>query len=127
MILVDTSVWADHFRNEIAVLNKELGIGAVAIHPFVIGELACGTLAQRAQTLSDLRHLPHVVRASDEEALTLIERHTLMGRGVGLVDVHILASTLLTPETRLWTHDKRLARIAGELLVAYQPTSPEDA
>ena len=127
MILVDTSVWADHFRNEIAALTTELGIGAVAIHPFVIGELACGTLAHRARTLSDLRHLPHVVRASDEEVLTLIERHALMGRGVGLVDMHILASTLLTPETRLWTHDKSLAYIAGELLVAYQLTPPENA
>ena len=121
MILVDTSVWADHFRRTIPVLERALNNGSITTHPFVIGELACGTLSDRTRTLADLAHLPAVQRASDKEVLALIERHALMGRGIGLVDVHLLASTMLTPETRLWTHDKHLANAAGELSIAYHP------
>jgi predicted nucleic acid-binding protein len=127
MILVDTSVWADHFRRSIPFLERALTSGTVSTHPFVIGELACGTLADRLRTLRDLNHLPTVQRASDKEVLALIERHALMGQGVGLVDVHLLAAAMLTPETLLWTHDKRLARIAGELSIACDPAPNEEA
>ena len=121
MILVDTSVWIDHFRRRIAALERALSRDAVTIHPFVTGELACGTLRHRARTLADLSELPPVTRATDDEVLALIERQQLSGRGIGLIDLHLLASTLLTPETRLWTLDRRLARLAHEFAVAYRP------
>lgn len=126
MILVDTSVWADHFRCSIPFLERALVKGSISTHPFVIGELACGTLADRTRTLTDLNHLPAVQRASDSEVLALIDRHALMGRGVGLVDVHLLAAAMLTPETLLWTHDKRLANVASELSIAYRPRPVEE-
>jgi len=126
MILVDTSVWADHFRRALPALEAALGASNVAIHPFVIGELACGTLADRTSTLRDFSKLTKVQRASDHEVLTLIESHALMGRGIGLIDMHLLASALLTPDTRLWTHDKRLGRLAKELSIRYEPAPVEE-
>lgn len=126
MILVDTSVWADHFREALPALVSALGASNVAIHPFVIGELACGTLADRSRTLRNFSKLAKVQRASDQEVLTLIESHELMGRGIGLIDVHLLASTLLTPHTRLWTHDKRLGQVAKDLSIRYEPAPVEE-
>lgn len=127
MILVNTSVWADHFRRSIPVLERAFAAGSISTHPFIIGELACGTLTNRIRTLSDRNHLPAVFRASDEEVLNLIEGHALMGRSVGLVDVHLLAAVLLTPETLLWTHDKRLSMVTDELAIAYHPAQPDNA
>ncbi len=119
MILADTSVWLDHFRSPIISFAIALDSGFIATHPFVIGELACGNLSGRAGLLRDLANLPVVARAADREVLALIETHSLMGRGVGLIDIHLLASVLITPDTQLWTHDKRLNRIADELDVSY--------
>lgn len=121
MILVDTSVWIDHFRRGIAALEHALSQGAVVIHPFVTGELACGMLKDRDRTLAGLSDLPQVIPAADDEVLALIERQRLFGRGVGLVDLHLVASTLLTPGTRLWTLDRRLLRLTQKLNIAYQP------
>ncbi|TVQ23612.1 MAG: type II toxin-antitoxin system VapC family toxin [Spirochaetaceae bacterium] len=120
MILADTSVWLDHFRNPNSPFSTALDSGLIATHPFVIGELACGNLSGRAGVLRDLANLPVVDRASDREVMTLIETHSLMGRGVGLIDMHLLASSLITPDTKLWTHDKRLNHIADELGVSYE-------
>ena len=107
MILVDTSVWADHFRAG----NRRLGIlvdrQQVLGHPFVIGELACGQLPRRAQILADLAHLQAAPLADQEEVLGLIDRHQLMGTGIGWVDAHLLASTLLA-RGRIWTLDRAL-------------------
>ena len=119
MILVDTSVWVDHLRRGDAALEAALDIDAVAIHPFVIGELACGLLRSRATLLGLLRSLARLAAATDEEVLEFLEHHRLMGRGLGYIDVHLLAATVLQGETRLWTRDKPLHRVAVELGLAH--------
>ena len=115
MTLVDTSVWVNHLRasdpNLIALLNDN----QVLIHPMVIGEPACGNLRNREQILSTFEHLPRISVADDEEALFFIERHRLMGRGIGYVDAHLLASVALTAGARMWTLDRRLRVIAAEM------------
>jgi len=107
-MLVDTSVWVDHLRRRNATLVGLLEQAQVWTHAFVVGELACGTLAQRNKVLSALTALPHAPVASHDEALALLETHHLMGRGLGWVDVHLLASAKLV-RLPFWTLDKRLA------------------
>ena len=119
-MLVDTSVWVDHFRNDNATLAEHLDKGEVWCHPFVIGELACGNLARRSEVLSLLAALPRAPEASHAEVLILVESHRLMGRGLGWIDVHLLASARLG-HTRLWTIDRRLAAAARELAVCAEP------
>jgi hypothetical protein len=121
MILVDTSVWVDHLRRRDAALARELDAGTVLVHPFVVGEIACGLLPRRAETLSLLAKLPAVPVAGPDEALVFIERHGLAGHGIGYVDVHLLASVALAPGTKLWTRDKRLAAAARQLRLAHEP------
>jgi predicted nucleic acid-binding protein len=121
MILADTSVWVEHFRHDEPRLSAALEAERVFMHPFVIGELACGNLRDRTKVLELLGRLPVVPIASDEEARALIERRALMGRGIGLIDVHLLASAAMAASVRLWTHDKRLAAVAAELALAYSP------
>jgi hypothetical protein len=113
VILVDTSVWVEHLRRGLPRLATLLQEGSVLIHPWVIGELACGNLRNRGDVLELLRGLPAAVVASDSEVLLLIEREQLMGRGIGYVDAHLLASARLS-HTKLWTHDRRLAAVAQE-------------
>ena len=96
MILVDTSVWIDHLRARNEQLAALLGSGEILCHPFVIGELALSNLARRAAILADLRDLPQAAVALDDEALDLIERRALFGRGVGYVDAHLLAAVQLS-------------------------------
>ncbi len=115
MILADTSIWVDHLRSGDIELIRLLDQGQIATHPFIIGELACGNLKQRTQILSYLKQIPCTNVASDSEALTLIEKRKLMGKGVGFIDVHLLASVLLTPGSQLWTRDKRLRKLASQL------------
>ena len=117
MILVDTSVWIDHFRSGEPSLSDLLDRQDVLAHDFVIGELALGSLRQRDTVLGALRHLPRATKASDDEVLTFVERHSLHGLGIGYIDVHLLASAKLTPETSLWTRDRRLSRLAAKLNV----------
>jgi predicted nucleic acid-binding protein len=114
MTLVDTSVWVDHFRRGNRALEALLLDGEVLCHPFVIGELACGNLRKRSETLGLLRALPGAPLADSDDVLTLIDRHRLTGTGLGWVDVHILSSALLA-HTRLWTLDRPLARAAHRL------------
>ena len=114
MILVDTSVWVDHFRvgdNRLADLLEE---NAVVMHPFIVGEIACGSLTDRVLTLDLLQHLPMAAVAESAEVLGYIERHRLHGKGIGYVDVHLLASAALGG-TKLWTRDKRLLTVARAL------------
>lgn len=111
MILVDTSVWIDHFRIGNTKLTQILEGPAVLTHPFVIGELSCGNLKSRAETVRWLRALPTAVVASDIEVGQLIEDRRLWGQGIGWTDAHLLASSLLT-NCHLWTRDTRLASAA---------------
>jgi len=115
MILVDTSVWIDHLRTGDAQLADSLQNSQILTHPFVIGELACGNLHNRKEVLKLLDDLPKAPVASNEEILQFIESNRLMGRGVGFIDVHLLASTRLADEVLIWTHDKRLQKVAREL------------
>lgn len=119
MILVDTSVWVDHLRHGDEGLSALLNNCQVLMHPFVLGELACGNLRQRAEVLSLLKDLPRATVASDEEVLFYIERHELMGRGIGYVDAHLMAAVALDGAARLWTRDKRLQTLAGAHGLAY--------
>lgn len=118
MILVDTSVWVDHLRASDTALAALLDVGAVLTHPFVIGELALGTLRQRETILKALSDLPHASVATDAEVLHFIDRHALFGRGIGYVDAHLLAAVRLTPGAELWTNDKRLHSVARQLGLA---------
>lgn len=119
MILVDTSVWIDHLHKAVPLLGDALERGDVASHPFVIGEIACGEIARRREVLALLSTLPSGIVATDEEALHFIEHHRLMGKGIGYVDAHLLASVMLTNGATLWTRDKRLAVIAAQLRIAF--------
>ena len=115
MILVDTSVWVDHFRVGEPALAHLLDYGLVLAHPWVTGELALGHLAQRQEILALLAGLPSAEIATDAEVAGLIEAEHLYGLGVGYVDAQLLAATRLTADARLWTADKRLAAIARRL------------
>ena len=114
-MLVDTSVWIDHLRSRHDALGRALEEGEVASHSFVIGELACGNIRNRTEILSLLDALPPCIEASHFEVMQFIERRGLMARGIGYVDAHLLAATMLSPETQLWTGDQRLAQVAKEL------------
>jgi predicted nucleic acid-binding protein len=119
VILVDTSVWIDHLRSGEPSLAAALETGRVMMHPFVLGELACGNLANRSEVLELLGNLPAAPTATDPEALDFIERRSLMSRGVGYIDVHLLASIALSGDGRLWTRDRRLAAAATDLELAF--------
>jgi predicted nucleic acid-binding protein len=118
-VLVDTSVWVDHLRRRNATLVELLEHTRVWTHSFVIGELACGNLANRRQLLDSLAALPQVPAAHHEEVLEFMEARRLMGRGLGWIDVHLLASATLEG-VQLWTVDRRLAAVARELDVHFE-------
>jgi len=122
-VLVDTSVWIDHFRRSNPHLGQLLVDGHVVHHSAVIGELACGTLRERDRVLQDLQRLPGLPRPRNEEALYLVERHRLWGRGLGWTDVLLLASCQLTG-VDLWTRDRALNSAALELGLAYALPRP---
>jgi predicted nucleic acid-binding protein len=117
MILADTSVWVQHFDRRDRRLEEHLMNGEVLMHPFVIGELACGDLRPRSETLAVLQAMPRAREASHEETLALLEAHTLHRRGVGWVDLHLLASARLSG-ARLLTDDRALQAAARDLGVA---------
>jgi hypothetical protein len=119
MILADTSVWIDHLRTlnpemQTLLLNKR-----ILMHPFVIGEIACGTLRDRTALLASLRDLRQSRLATNEEVFELIERRRLWGRGIGWVDAHLLASALLT-RCPLWSFDQQLQAAAHLLNIDYR-------
>lgn len=119
MILVDSSIWVGHLRTGNASVVDLLEAGEVLGHPLVIGELACGNIRNRAEVLRMMAMLPEAPSVTDPEALMFIEKNELMGRGIGYIDVHLLASAVLADDTRLWTADARLASAAARLGVAY--------
>jgi predicted nucleic acid-binding protein len=119
LILVDTSVWVDHLRRGDARLVALLENASVLMHPFGVGEIACGSLADRKTMLELLRDLPAAVVAEVDEAPSFIERQRLWGKAIGYVDVHLLASVALTSGATLWTRDRRLRAAAQELGCAF--------
>lgn len=118
MLLVDTSVWVEHLRSGTAGLEQLLNNSQVICHPFIIGELACGNLKNRSHILSLLDTLPSAQPADHEEVIRFIETHKLMGKGLGYVDIHLLASAVLM-DVPLWTLDKSLSKSAALLGVNY--------
>jgi hypothetical protein len=118
MILVDTTVWVDHLRAGDKRLTELLDAGAVVMHPFVVGELALSHLNPRGTILHMLSQLPAIGAVTDTEALAYIERHKLVGLGIGYIDVHLLASVQLAAGTTLWARDKRLRAVAEKLGLA---------
>ena len=115
MILVDTSVWIDHFRSRESTLERLLDRGSVMGHPWVTGELALGNLRDRGEVIRLLEQLPQALTATASEILAFVERVGLHGAGIGYVDAQLLASTRLTSGTALWTKDRRLAEAAARL------------
>ena len=121
-VLVDTSVWVDHLRGGDPVLSGLLGRGEVLAHEAVLGEIALGGVS--AGALRDLVRLPAAAVASTQEVMDLIARERLAGAGVGWVDVHLLASTLLVGDAVLWSRDRGLAALAARLGVGVDPAAP---
>ena len=122
MILVDTSVWIDHLRHPESTLLEQLRANNVLTHPLVVGELACGNLPDRTTLLQNMDAMPEIREGTHQEVRDLIESARLMGRGIGLMDAHLLYSVLHQEGALLWTRDQRLNRIAQELSVAYAET-----
>jgi predicted nucleic acid-binding protein len=118
MVLVDTSVWVAHLRDGTIGLDSLLSDGHVVCHSLIIGELGCGNLQNRTEILSLLQDLPMALHAEHEEVLQFIEDHRLMGKGLGYIDVHLLASAFLT-SAPLWTLDKRLYEASLMLRLDY--------
>jgi len=121
VILVDTSVWAEHLRSANRVLSGLLTGSSVFGHPWVTGELALGNLGDRVNVIRLLQGLPQAVVAHDGEVLRLVEQEVLSGSGIGYVDAQLLAATRLTPGAALWTRDKRLSAVASRLGVGFLP------
>ena len=115
MILADTSVWIDHLRSGDKDLRKQLNDGNIVIHPFVIAELALGSLRERDKTLALLDLLPQMRVARLGEVRLTIEARGLYNQGIGLVDAHLIASVFINPSTLLWTRDKQLRKVAESL------------
>jgi len=121
-VLVDTSVWIDHLRKDREDVRAHLEAGEVVCHPFILGELACGTIRKRDEVLSLLAALSQVAVAGHDEVIQLLDTHQLMGKGLGWIDAHLLASARLAGET-LWTLDgplKKAAQTLGVSLVSYR-------
>ena len=119
MVIVDTSIWVSHLREGNRQLELLLLDDDVVCHPFIIGELACGNIRNRAEILSLMQTLPVAPKAQDDEILFFIEKHDLHGIGIGLVDVHLLASARLS-RISLWTSDKKLRAAANRLNLSYK-------
>jgi hypothetical protein len=118
MVLVDTSVWVEHLRSGNLGLENLLNEGHVVCHPFIVGELACGNLSNRSEILSLLQALPLADHAEHEEVMHFIESYSLMGRGLGYIDMHLIASALLT-KVPIWTLDKKLKEVSSKLGLEY--------
>ena len=118
LVLVDTSVWIKHLRESDRNLVQLLEQGLVACHPFIIGELACGGIKKRYEIISLLNDLPSTNILDHDDIMEFIEYRKIMNRGIGYVDVHLLGSALVS-ETRLWTFDKALRKVANQLSIEY--------
>ena len=114
MVLVDTSIWISHLRDGNVGLEVLLNDGSVICHPFIVGELACGHLKNRSEILSLLQALPMATNADNEEVMRFIENYHLMGKGLGYIDMHLLASAILS-KIPLWTFDKKLQEVSDKM------------
>ncbi len=122
MILADTSVWIDHLRHGEPPLASALMLGSVRMHSLVLGELACGSLAERGLRIAQWRAMPRVASVTDTQALAFIEWHRLMNHGLSFIDIHLLAACAASSQAlRLWTRDRRLADAASELGLCWMP------
>jgi predicted nucleic acid-binding protein len=119
MVLVDTSVWIDHFNKKNGHLATLLNSGMVYTHEYIIGEIACGNISNRDEILHLLKSLRLTLSVTQEEILDFISNKHLFGRGLGYIDIHILASSLIS-DVNLWTRDKKLNPVAYELGVAFK-------
>ena len=115
MILADTSVWVDHLRNSNSDMARCLGLGLIAMHPFIVAEIALGSLKNRQQRLADMESLLEVKVAQLSEVRAMIEAHALYSKGIGLTEAHLIASCLLTSGTQMWTKDAALEKVAKAL------------
>lgn len=118
MVLVDTSVWVAHLRDGNIGLKTLLDDSRVVCHPFIVGELACGNLKNRSEILALLHALPMALHAEHDEVMQFIDEHRLMGKGLGYIDMNLIASAMLT-NVPLWTLDKRLNGVLSELKIEY--------
>jgi predicted nucleic acid-binding protein len=124
LVLADTSVWVAHFRRANALLQSLVAMDQVLCHPLIVLELACGTPpAPRERTIGDFKKLQQAIVATTDETLTLIEREQFHDSGCGAIDMALLASVLLTPDTLLWTLDKKLGALAARMGVAFSAAS----
>jgi len=119
MILVDSSVWVDHFRSSSSQLTHHLDEAEVLSHPFIVGELVVGTLRGVHPVVRAMREMPQALVASHTEFMIFLEQHKLSGLGLSFVDVHLLAATALTPDAALWTRDRRLHQAAVRIGLAW--------
>lgn len=118
MILVDSSIWIDHFRSAVPLLQELIIERNVMSHPFVVGELAMGSLRDREIAIRSLSRLPRALVMDDDDVLALIARFKIYARGLGYIDAHLLASTRSTPAASIWTRDRRVQAVAEELGIA---------
>ena len=118
MVLVDTSVWVEHLRSGNTGLENLLNSGSVVCHLFIVGELACGNLSNRVEILSLLQALPLANHAEHEEVMHFIDNYSLMGKGLGYIDMHLLVSAILT-KVPIWTLDKKLREVSSKLGLEY--------
>ncbi|HEV2133663.1 MAG TPA: type II toxin-antitoxin system VapC family toxin [Terracidiphilus sp.] len=125
MILADTSIWIDHLRSGSAEMQQRLSNGQIAMHPFIVAEIALGSMRDRRNRLSQMDALYQVPIAQMSEVRRMIESRQLYSKGLGLVDVHLLLSCLLTPGLQLWTRDNRMEGAAMTIGVGvYRPATP---
>jgi predicted nucleic acid-binding protein len=115
VILADTSIWVDHLRSGNPAMEQRLSRGQITMHPFIVAEIALGSLRERRKRLEDLEALLEVKVAQLNEVRHMIEAHGLFSKGIGLTDAHLIASCLLTPGTQLWTRDAAMEKVAKGL------------
>ena len=120
MVLIDTSVWVEHFRKGEIRLGALLNDSRVSCHPFIVGELACGNFRNRSEILSFLGTLPMAISAEHEEVMRFIEKYHLMGKGLGYIDIHLLAAAVLS-DIPLWTFDGKLDKACSSMGISYRP------
>lgn len=121
MILADTSIWVDHLRGRNPEMERRLSRGQIVMHPFVVAEIALGSLHSRRARLDDMDALLEVKVARLNEVRNMIEAHSLYSRGIGLTDACLIASCLMTPGTQLWTRDAAMERVAKALGISVSP------